>query len=652
MIQIPGRSSQQRARKPRRRAIVAEKVKRPQQKDEADGPPPRATKNAPDDDDRAGQAGNKSRSSPRADFQQHQEGGRSPLKGKKAVAADNRRAHAGRKSLSSPDAKVHSVKVPCPKPQQKRGDSFQASTRFLQAIVWNNALRRQLLEDQLDKTIDACEDFGAYVCRRWLPRKEFAELSRSMLSDMVLSWLSRLPDTLTKSAARLPVGRKAAAMFNSCLTQFMHDHGLAWPEFPDGSIKPLEALFDLSFNWRVHLWLRLNVLAVTRHYNRRLITVSPNDILALWWQVFRQIPKQRFDTVYQAFFKMFAKNTTIRPRTEDINKIKKGLEIIFETFLPGGKWNARSPNLLSLRELDSHSSVAIGEQLMHNLNSALRIDPPVTMEDLVLLSDDAILEGTFGLISNYSDRDVLQHLSWLFMQACAVVADPAKVLVVLHGNKHHAVEQLPRFCARQVEDSYNPMVSAMASVAHFAVDERRSIDDFLAEIRQMALNKTLAATWLDNATSKLAADKLKNVEAVLWPAKKFLTTRALGEVYAHFPETGAWFANFWIESRRSQRGLFGSEAGVEEQRIRDSMAPPYIEFVHGLNKLSLSIGALAPPLYYPNGTNAMLYGGLGNFYAKGLLEAIDDDGVRVGPFFGNFCVFDLHDGSPPGLTFR
>ncbi|XP_049527135.1 neprilysin-2-like [Dermacentor silvarum] len=390
---------------------------------------------------------------------------------------------------------------------------------------------RQLLENQLDKTIDACEDFGAYVCRQWLPRKEFAELSRSMIWDMVMSWLSRLPDTLTKSAARLPVANKAAAMFNSCVTQvgsgatvikdFMHAHGIAWPEDPDGSIKPLEALFDLSFNWRVHLWLRLNVLAVTRHYNRRLIIVSPNDMLALWWRVFRQIPKERFDTVYRAFFKMFAKNATIRPRAQDINATQELLEIVFQTFLPAAKWNARSPKLLSLRELDRHSSVAIGERLMHSLNSVLRIDPPVTMDDLVLLSDDAILEGTFVLIGIYGDEYVLKQLSWLFMQACAVVADPAKVLVVLHGNKHHALAQLPRFCARQVEDSYKLMVSAMASVAHFADDERRRIDDFLAEIRQMALNKTLASAWLDNATSELAADKLKNVEAVLWPAEKF-----------------------------------------------------------------------------------------------------------------------------------
>ncbi|XP_050038023.2 endothelin-converting enzyme 1-like [Dermacentor andersoni] len=462
-----------------------------------------------------------------------------------------------------------------------------------------------------------------------------------MMSDMILSWLSRLPDTLTKSAARLPVGRKAAAMFNSCVTQdrsgvkvikdFMYEHGLAWPENQNGPTKPLEALFDLSFNWRVHLWLRLNVLAISRNYNRRLITVSPNDILALWWQVFRQIPEERFKTVYTAFYAMFAKDTTIRPRDQEISKTQKGLKIIFNTFLPSGRWNARTPSLSSLRELDSHSFKPMGEEFMRSLNSALRIDPPVTMDDLVLMSDDAILEGTFALIANHSERAVINHLSWLFMQACAVVADPARVLVVLHGDKRHAVEQRPRFCARQVEDSYKLMVSAMASVAHFNDDERRRIDAFLAEIRQMALNKTLAVTWLDNATSQLAAKKLKNVEAVLWPAEKFLTARGLHNAYAQFPESGASFANFWVESRRRQRSLFGTEAGVEEQRISDSMAPPYVEYVHGLNKLSLSIGALAPPLYYPHGTKAMLYGGLGYFYAKGLVEAIDDDGIRVDP---------------------
>ncbi|KAH6925906.1 hypothetical protein HPB50_011821 [Hyalomma asiaticum] len=498
---------------------------------------------------------------------------------------------------------------------------------------------RQLLENQLDKSTNPCSDFGAYVCRKWMPRKEFAELSRSMMSDMILGWLSKLPDTLAKSAAQLPVGAKAGAMFNSCvgdggsgvpvIKEFMHARGLAWPEDPDGSVQPLEALFDLSFNWRVHLWFRLNMLPLTRQYGRRLITVSHNDLLALWWQVFRQIPKERFDSVYNAFFDLFANDTTNRPRRERIEEIQRGLNIVFETFLPSGKWIPRMPSLLSLRDLDEQAPMPIGEKIMSSLNSVLGIHPPVTLDDLVLLGDDDILEDTFALLGNYSDRDVLHHLSWMFMQACAVVADPATVLVILHGNERHAVEHLPRFCARQVEDSYKLMVASMASVAHFTKDERQRISDFLVGIEQEAIEKTLAASWLDNATSHLLAEKLADVESALWPEEKFLTEKGLGDAYAHFPDAATSFASFWIETRRSQRGLFGSEAGEEEQRIPDSMAQPYVQYLHGLNKLSLSIGALAPPLYYTDGTSAMLYGGPGYFYAKGLLEAIDSDGIRV-----------------------
>ncbi|KAL3195665.1 hypothetical protein MRX96_001792 [Rhipicephalus microplus] len=78
---------------------------------------------------------------------------------------------------------------------------------------------KALIEKQLDRGVDPCDDFYAHVCNRWKPEKEFSELTRSALSGMVVSWLSYLPTTLSKGMALLPVGRKAAAMFNSCMTE-------------------------------------------------------------------------------------------------------------------------------------------------------------------------------------------------------------------------------------------------------------------------------------------------------------------------------------------------------------------------------------------------------------------------------------------------
>ncbi|KAL1419556.1 hypothetical protein MTO96_025297 [Rhipicephalus appendiculatus] len=151
---------------------------------------------------------------------------------------------------------------------------------------------KALIEEQLDRGVDPCDDFYAYVCNRWKPKKEFSDLSHSALSDMVMSWLSDLPTTLSKGMTFLPVGRKAAAMFNSCMTEtgshvnilknFMNAHGLVWPEKPDEHSLPANALFDLSFNWNVNLWFALNVLPGVEQSARRRIFMKPNNLMPLW----------------------------------------------------------------------------------------------------------------------------------------------------------------------------------------------------------------------------------------------------------------------------------------------------------------------------------------------------------------------------------
>ncbi|KAH7940540.1 hypothetical protein HPB49_001524 [Dermacentor silvarum] len=145
-----------------------------------------------------------------------------------------------------------------------------------------------------------------------------------------------------------------------------------------------------------------------------------------------------------------------------------------------------------------------------------------------------------------------------------------------------------------------------------------------------AADKTWAVSWLDNDTKKVAVEKLKNVRTVLWPSDKFLTAEALEVVYANFTYSASSFVEHWIETRRSQR-LFSSEAAEEELLLNDSTQLPYAYYRHVLNHLTLSLGALAPPLYCKDGTNAMFYGGLLYIYARMLVTAIDSDGVKFNP---------------------
>ncbi|KAH7941315.1 hypothetical protein HPB49_012172 [Dermacentor silvarum] len=213
-----------------------------------------------------------------------------------------------------------------------------------------------------------------------------------------------------------------------------------------------------------------NVLPAIPTKQPRRIYIAPNELMLLWKAIMDLIPKEYFQKVYADILKLFSNNKSIEPDIEDMLDTGKMLHGVFNTLVSPCPCKARIPGLFSLSDIDT--SISDGEHMMNVLNSAMGIDPPFTMDDLVLVSDMLQLANIMNITHQVDDKSILRHLSWLFVVAHAAVADPAAVLLVFHGSKHHAEEERPRFCASQVEPSYKLLISAMASAAHFSEDEQ------------------------------------------------------------------------------------------------------------------------------------------------------------------------------------
>ncbi|XP_037568097.2 membrane metallo-endopeptidase-like 1 [Dermacentor silvarum] len=491
----------------------------------------------------------------------------------------------------------------------------------------------------MDKTIDPCDNFTAFVCGNWKPEKRFGDLSHSTFSDMVMSWRMNLRDIVRKGSIELPVGRKAAAMFESCMTQvqsdvdtfqlFMRDRGLSWPEDAKGR-PPLEVLFDLAFNWNMNLWLKLQLLPGVTDDPRRRILITTNEFLTYWDAVLDQVPVDKFATVYNAMVVIFGGEKENLATEEKVKEVYETMRSVLKTLVRAGTRMTRFPAVFALRDVTNYTELVTAEHVHDVIKKTLQIDPPFSIDELLLFDDIRVLQAMLGIIRTYNDTALFRHLSWLFVYAYGVVAHPALVLHTLFGSAEWAKAVQPRYCAVQVEDSYKLLVAALASVAGFSPEERRTIDEHLETIKQVTLNKTTAAVWLDEKTKHVAKQKLLRVRTALWPPADFLTNKVLEDIYGKFPESNdTTFTNLWIAARRTGRNLLGTTAGVFAQSISESTALPYVQYMHPLNEVRLAVGALAPPLYYREGTKAMLYGGLGYFYAKKLINTVDSAGAKV-----------------------
>nr|XP_037290821.1 neprilysin-1-like [Rhipicephalus microplus] len=188
------------------------------------------------------------------------------------------------------------------------------------------------------------------------------------------------------------------------------------------------------------------------------------------------------------------------------------------------------------------------------------------------------------------------------------------------------------FCVSEVEEIYRFLVIVLATVVNFRESLRLNISSQLAIVQQAAGALVGALPWLDNATKVASGKKIARAKTLLWPPNDFLTDDVLSVMYSGFPEdvlsADETFADLWLQSRQALSDLV-TDRSYEATAI-DMLANtrlPLAQYDYVRNTVRISVQALSAPLYYPQGTNAMFYGGLGFVYARELVKSLDGEGV-------------------------
>lgn len=352
-------------------------------------------------------------------------------------------------------------------------------------------LHRYTLESGMDPSVDPCDNFSAYVCAKWRPRHRSA---RSALSDMVVEWLSDLPKWLRRSASLLPTATKAATMFDVCMNQaesttdvalrFLRDRGLQWPDDgPDGTSSPAEVLFDLAFNWKAPLWFSIQMLPKSQDYpHQRRLLFAPNDLISQWAPFFNDINEQLYVRYWNLFYRQMASGNATRPTKAAINESFHVQRFVFDVLLRAATNRNKRPTVLPLKALADYPELSSAGFVGDAINRKLGLGQESSDDVLLLVSDQVFLDAVREIFRRLSASQLKRHLAWLFVQTHGVVGDPGRLLFALFGEKSRARQERPRFCAAQVEASYELLVAAADSVARFTAKERGAISDRLADV--------------------------------------------------------------------------------------------------------------------------------------------------------------------------
>ncbi|XP_075744165.1 membrane metallo-endopeptidase-like 1 [Rhipicephalus microplus] len=494
-------------------------------------------------------------------------------------------------------------------------------------------------------TVDPCDDFSKYVCSVLSPSDRFQKsgghyASSSAMDAIIYGWYEGLEETLNAGVSHVPIGIKALEMYAACIAEpsryrtnpaeflrFLKHIGLSWPEPPPEDVDALSVFVSLTFDFEAPAWFSVDISESRDQKHWRLV-ISPDGYLPILLVQQRGILKSGGFTSYWRRIWNALVPDVAPPGEYELEADRRAMEDILGKLRGAASSPQKETTPLSLGDIGGYTNPVSSSGWLDALNKTLPL--PVTTATEVYITDVGYVRTVGSLFAKYNDRQLVRHLSWLFVQLYGPVADP-HLLVDRHGSDEVANASRALFCGSNVEISYKLLVSMLFFVSSISVPDRTLVDACFESLIVTGADKVANSSWLDVDSKLLAGDKIKAVEARVWPDEILVKTNFLERIYEEFPEGRTSFATYWVESRRNIRNLKRRKLYRLLSTQPPSFREPYLSYDATLNRVLFAMSALVRPLLYRNGTKGMLYGGIGFLMALEIVRSLDVAGLRWDP---------------------
>ncbi|KAL1423791.1 hypothetical protein MTO96_003711 [Rhipicephalus appendiculatus] len=504
-----------------------------------------------------------------------------------------------------------------------------------------------LIGERLNRSIDPCADFSAFVCSAWMASSVYREGSLSTQQDVVGTWSVRFDSLLSPRQVLAEASKKALGMLELCqnrpnetvasgiqaLRKFMDERSLSWPIQPNPNVHPIGVLLDLDLNWAMALWFHVRLLPM-QSGGKRAMVVSPAASITKQFKFHRKLVYSgAFFDYWRNHYELLAPPGAV-PATETESKREEKVQtFVLQELLEASR--ALSVTQILLKDIEKNVTKISLKEWIHFLNKNLQMHPEVTGEDRIIVTHDMLLYSIDKITTTHENSEIVQNIAWLFLLAVGPIADFAllepsgeSVASAPRDRKEVSAERAA-FCAAQVEWTYRFLIISLYTLANFPSDERKKLDARLRIIREAALDKVATATRVDRLSKRRAQEKLNATLTVLWPPENLIDESSISIMYADFPKTDNNFATLWLRLRESFHNISKNKMYDDALHMPHNLALPLLDYDYILNTIRISVQALSAPVFYAHGTRAMFYGGLGFLYASQLVRALDRHGLRI-----------------------
>ncbi|KAH8028720.1 hypothetical protein HPB51_018202 [Rhipicephalus microplus] len=283
----------------------------------------------------------------------------------------------------------------------------------------------KLLTGNIDWAIDPCEDFASYVCSA---ARDFASRGGTQVTSVMdafqSSWYGKFWDMLRRGVDKVPVGKKALAMYEKCLSystdvphpkvfiDFLGHQNLSWPEPPEQVPSPLDYILSLTCTWQIPLWIAVSVHHSPDKTNHRVLLEPGMYIPVMYHQHKRATASYAYTRYWNEYVNRLYPDQASRPPLNEtvVDRIRNiewdVLERLYSVFAS----KAPKPAVLPFSDISNYVVNASAHTWVASFQNFLLLQPELGLDDNIMVSDVNLLGAIGDIFSKYDEKDLMAVL--------------------------------------------------------------------------------------------------------------------------------------------------------------------------------------------------------------------------------------------------
>uniref|UniRef100_A0A8C8D8D4 Membrane metallo-endopeptidase-like 1 n=1 Tax=Oncorhynchus tshawytscha TaxID=74940 RepID=A0A8C8D8D4_ONCTS len=487
------------------------------------------------------------------------------------------------------------------------------------------------LLQNMDATVEACQNFYQYACGGWLERHVIPETSsRHSVFDILRDKLEIVLKVFeTESDQDRDAFKKAKTLYSSCMNEKQ-----AW------SLE--DTLATLNSHYHKKVILDMYVWTDDRDSRRHIIYIDQPGL---------GMPSRDYyfnDGNYKRAYLQFmvsmariareARNLT----QEDDRVVEEMVQVLdLETDIA----NATSPaeerqdvtilyNKMTLSKLQESFNLNgfNWTRFVRGVLSSVAVD--LQREEEVVVYSSPYLEKMNDVLSKHTVRTLQNYLTWqLVMERVSSLSRRFKdarahYRKALYGT---TVEEARwRDCVRYVQGSMENAVGALYVRETFAGESKRMVSDLISKIQEAYVETLEELNWMDDQSKEKAREKAMAIKEHIGYPDHILeeSNLKLDQEYAHlnFSEE-SYFENI-LENLQA-------EAHKTLKKLREPVDPDMwiigaavvnAFYSPNRNQIVFPAGILQPPFFSKQQLQALNFGGIGMVIGHEITHGFDDNG--------------------------